>query len=84
MKSTFTSTTQAPLPHVLNVGKKVHELVLRNFVPSRSLLSLILRHTNIELWGNGGCAEPTSYIQCTCIDVANFCPSTVLVIQVLH
>ena len=51
------TTSIPPPPKTFNVDKKYHELRLRNFVPSRSLLSQSVRHTNFELRGNGGRAN---------------------------
>merc|ERR1711966_46549 len=73
-----------PSPRVFNVGSGVLELALRNLVPSHSIPSRLLRHANIERRGYGGCTKTTCYIHYINVRVANFCPSTVLVTQVLH
>ena len=72
------ATSNAPSPPTFNVDKTCHEMGLRNFVPSHSLLSQLLRHNNFELWGNGDFTKSNRDSECPNIHFANFCPSTVL------
>ncbi len=73
MSMSNAATSINPSPHSLNVEKMCHELALRNFVRSPSLRSRRPRQTNIELWGDGGFATPSTDIECPVMPVANFC-----------